>query len=160
MRGRHVRPIGHRDEDLRAFHTRRDALDQRQEREVEEHDAILRVLDDVRELIDMQPWVERMQHGARSRHGKVKLHMAVAIPCERPYPLALLDTEGRQRGELTVLARGSEDYAPLDTAPDTVASVLRGLAAGGPAAEPAWDGGMGPLLDTMTAPSVLRTVPT
>ena len=60
--------------------------------------------------------------------------------------LTVIDTEGRQRGELTVLARGSEDYAPLDTAPDTAASVLRGLAAGGPAAEPAWDGGMGPLL--------------
>jgi glycine cleavage system T protein (aminomethyltransferase) len=60
--------------------------------------------------------------------------------------LTVIDTEGRQRGELTVLARGSEDYAPLAAAPDTVASVLRGLAAGGPAAEPAWDGGMGPLL--------------
>src|SRR5215468_731405 len=60
--------------------------------------------------------------------------------------LTVIDTEGRQRGELTVLARGSEDYAPLGAAPDTAASVLRGLAAGGPAAEPAWDGGMGPLL--------------
>ncbi len=41
--------------------------------------------------------------------------------------LTVIDTEGRQRGELTVLARGSEDYAPLDATPDTVASVLRGL---------------------------------
>src|SRR5581483_1390197 len=46
----------------------------------------------------------------------------------------VIDTEGRQRGELTVLARdpgnhGAEDYAPLGTAPDTEASVLRALAA-------------------------------
>jgi len=27
--------------------------------------------------------------------------------------LTVIDTEGRQRGELTVLARGSEDYARL-----------------------------------------------
>jgi aminomethyltransferase len=44
--------------------------------------------------------------------------------------LTVIDTEGRQRGELTVLARdGAEDYAPLGTSPDTEASVLRALAA-------------------------------
>jgi len=47
--------------------------------------------------------------------------------------LTVIDAEGRQRGELTVLAHGpgdhgAEDYAPLGTSPDTEASVLRALA--------------------------------
>jgi aminomethyltransferase len=42
--------------------------------------------------------------------------------------LTVIDEEGRQRGELTVLAGGAEDYAALGTAPDTAATVLRVLA--------------------------------
>src|SRR5262249_41818029 len=40
-------------------------------------------------------------------------------------------TEGRQRGELTVLADGREDYGALGTAADTVATVLRALSGPG-----------------------------
>ena len=43
--------------------------------------------------------------------------------------LTVTDTEGRQRGELTVLASGREDYAALGTAADTDATVLRAVAA-------------------------------
>src|SRR5215475_7339916 len=39
--------------------------------------------------------------------------------------LTVTDAEGRQRGELTVLAGGREDYGALGTAPDTTATVLR-----------------------------------
>ncbi len=42
--------------------------------------------------------------------------------------LTVTDTEGRQRGELTVLAGGREDYGALGTAADTAATVLRALA--------------------------------
>ncbi|HEX4660539.1 MAG TPA: DUF1989 domain-containing protein [Streptosporangiaceae bacterium] len=43
--------------------------------------------------------------------------------------ITVIDAEGRQRGELTVLAAGAEDYAALGTAPDAAASVVRSLAA-------------------------------
>ena len=42
--------------------------------------------------------------------------------------LTVTDAEGRQRGELTVLAGGREDYGALGTAADTAATVLRALA--------------------------------
>ena len=65
MVSRHVRAIGHGNEDLRTLDPRRDALDQRQKRQVKEHNAIFRMFDDVRELVDVEPGVERMQHGPR-----------------------------------------------------------------------------------------------
>ena len=42
--------------------------------------------------------------------------------------LTVIDEQGRQRGELTVLAGGAEDYRALGTEPDTAATVLRTLA--------------------------------
>jgi aminomethyltransferase len=52
--------------------------------------------------------------------------------------ITVIDAEGRQRGELTVLAGGGEDYKALGTAADGAATVLRALAAGGPQGRPAW----------------------
>ena len=46
--------------------------------------------------------------------------------------LTVTDTEGRQRGELTVLVGGREDYRALGTAADSEATVLRTLAGSGP----------------------------
>src|SRR5436190_24186295 len=43
--------------------------------------------------------------------------------------LTVIDEEGRQRGELTVLAGGGEDYRALGTEADTAATVLRAMAA-------------------------------
>jgi aminomethyltransferase len=42
--------------------------------------------------------------------------------------LTVIDEEGRQRGELTVLAGGAEDYRALGTEADTAATVLRTMA--------------------------------
>ena len=42
--------------------------------------------------------------------------------------IIVIDAEGRQRGELTVLARGTEDYRALGTSADGAATVLRALA--------------------------------
>src|SRR5437764_2995829 len=43
--------------------------------------------------------------------------------------LSVIDADGRQRGELTVLAGGAEDYRAFGTEPDTAATVLRAMAA-------------------------------
>ena len=43
--------------------------------------------------------------------------------------LTVIDADGRQRGELTVLAGGAEDYSALGTEADTAATVLRSMAA-------------------------------
>ena len=42
--------------------------------------------------------------------------------------LTVIDEEGRQRGELTVLAGAAEDYRALGTEADTAATVLRSMA--------------------------------
>ena len=55
--------------------------------------------------------------------------------------LTVIDAEGRQRGELTVLAGGAEDYGALGTEADTAATVLRSMAAATAAAQPAGRGG-------------------
>ena len=47
--------------------------------------------------------------------------------------LTVIDEEGRQRGELTVLAGGAEDYRALGTEADTLATVLRSMARPGSA---------------------------
>ena len=46
--------------------------------------------------------------------------------------LTVIDADGRQRGELTVLAGGAEDYGALGTEADTGATVLRSMAARSP----------------------------
>jgi hypothetical protein len=43
--------------------------------------------------------------------------------------LTVIDADGRQRGELTVLAGGAEDYSALGTEADTAATILRSIAA-------------------------------
>src|SRR5262245_24473031 len=42
--------------------------------------------------------------------------------------LAVIDVEGRQRGELTVFGRGGEDYRAIGASADTTATVVRALA--------------------------------
>src|SRR5215831_3380204 len=67
-------------------------------------------------LLPADPRLERY----RVRPGAV-----TAIELDAGDVLTVTDTEGRQRGELTVLAGGAEDYAALGTAADTAATVLR-----------------------------------
>ena len=43
--------------------------------------------------------------------------------------LTVTDTHGKQRGELTALAGGREDFAAIEAVPDTAATVLRAAAA-------------------------------
>ena len=59
--------------------------------------------------------------------------------------LTVTDAEGRQRGELTVLAGGREDYGALGTAADTAATVLRALARPGAPRPPGRPSRPGPM---------------
>ena len=58
-----------------------------------------------------------------------------ALELEPGDQMTVVDAHGRQRGELTVLAGGAEDYAAVGASADGPASVLRGLT--GPGAGPA-----------------------
>src|SRR5690606_25066837 len=48
-----------------------DAVQQRQQRRVDEHHAVIGVVDDVGDLVGCQPQVERVQHGSRQRSCQV-----------------------------------------------------------------------------------------
>ena len=61
---RHVRAVGQGDPGLDRLHARCHGLDQRQEGEVEEENAVLGVVGDVGELVGMQARVEGVQDGA------------------------------------------------------------------------------------------------
>src|SRR6516164_10871780 len=67
---------------------------------------------------------------AVERH-RVHPGAVTAIELDPGDVVTVTDTEGRQRGELTVLAGGREDYGALGTAADTAATVLRTLAGPG-----------------------------
>ncbi|HKA97194.1 MAG TPA: DUF1989 domain-containing protein [Streptosporangiaceae bacterium] len=88
-------------------------------------------------LLPADPRLERY----RVRPGAV-----TAIELDAGDVLTVTDTEGRQRGELTVLADGTEDYAALGTAADTAATVLRTVALPGPGSQdgPGGPGGAAP----------------
>ena len=81
--GRHVRAIRHQHERLHRRAARRDRLDQRQEGQVEEQQPVLRVVDDVRDLVRMQARIDRVQHGAGTGDGVIQLQVPVAVPGQR-----------------------------------------------------------------------------
>src|SRR5256884_7839771 len=74
------------------------------------------------------------------RH-RVRPGAVTAVELDPGDVLTVTDTEGRQRGELTVLTDGREAFGALGTAPDTAATVLRALARPG---EPRPPGAPGP----------------
>jgi aminomethyltransferase len=51
-----------------------------------------------------------------------------AVELDAGDEITVIDAEGRQRGELTVLAGGAEDYRALGTTADAAATVLRAMA--------------------------------
>jgi aminomethyltransferase len=70
--------------------------------------------------------------------------------------ITVIDAEGRQRGELTVLARGAEDYAALGASADAAATVVRGLASRPYAGT--GSGGAGPEAAGVTGPEVIAAL--
>ena len=51
-----------------------------------------------------------------------------AVELDTGDEITIIDAEGRQRGELTVLARGGEGFAEMGASADGAATVLRGMA--------------------------------
>src|SRR6516225_4417594 len=86
-------------------------------------------------LLPIDPAVERY---------RVQPGAVTAIELDPGDVVRVTDTEGRQRGELTVLAGGREDYGALGTAADTAATVLRALARPAAPRPPAPDGNLPP----------------
>ena len=60
---------------------------------VDEDHAVLRVVDDVDDLLGEQADVQRVQDGAVGRHREVQLEVALVVPGERGNPLALLHAQ-------------------------------------------------------------------
>jgi aminomethyltransferase len=75
---------------------------------------------------------------------RVQPGAVTAIELDPGDELTVIDAEGRQRGELTVLTDGREGFGALGTAPDTAATVLRALARPGAARPPGAPGLPGP----------------
>jgi hypothetical protein len=128
----HVGTVRHRDERLDRLHARGDRLDQRQEGQVEEKDLVLGMVGDPDDLVRVQARVERVQHGARTRHRVVQLHVAVAVPRQRRDAVAELDAlrgervghPARTAGELAI---GRAVEVTLDAARDHFALAVVAL---------------------------------
>ena len=88
--------VGH-DDDVADSRPASKLLEQRQQRRVHDHDAVLGVRGDVPQLVGMEPQVERVQHRAQQRHGEVGLEVAVVVPAERGDPVARADAERAER---------------------------------------------------------------
>ncbi len=61
----------------------RERLEDRHERVVDEHHHVLRVIDDVGDLVGEQAHVDGVQNGAHARHGEVGLEVLGRVPRER-----------------------------------------------------------------------------
>jgi aminomethyltransferase len=70
-------------------------------------------------LIPADPRLERY---------RVHAGAVTAVELDAGDEITVIDAEGRQRGELTVLAQGAEDYAALGASADAAATVVRALA--------------------------------
>src|SRR5262249_8160884 len=85
-----------------------------------------------------------------------------AVELDAGDEITVIDAEGRQRGELTVLARGGEGFAEMGASADGAATVLRGMAeahAGGEASAAAAGGeaSAAAALDATWAPGRVTT---
>ena len=65
------------------------ACEHRHERVVDDHDLVLGVVDDVRELLGEQPDVQRVQHRAEARDREVRLEVLLRVPAERADAVAV-----------------------------------------------------------------------
>ena len=83
------------------LHVGSNAFKQRNERGVHDEDTILRVIDDVREVVRMEPQVECMEHGAREWHGEVGFEVVGVRPRERCDAVAPLHAEILQHADQT-----------------------------------------------------------
>ena len=85
---------------------RRELLQQRHQRVVDEDDLVLGVVDDVGQLLLEQADVERVQHRAGAGHREVQLEVALVVPGERADAVARLHAEPAERAREAVDAIG------------------------------------------------------
>ena len=74
-----------------------DLFPQRQQHLVDEHGAVVRVVDDVGELVGVEAEVERVEHAAHQRDAEVGFEVRTVVPAERRDAVAGLDAESMQR---------------------------------------------------------------
>ena len=72
-------------------------LEQRQERTVDDHGLVACVVRDVREVVRVQPQIQRVQHEAAAGDPEVRLVVLVVVPAERCDPVAAFESELLQR---------------------------------------------------------------
>ena len=79
-------------------HTCSELLGQRHQRLVDNQHHVAGMPGDVRELVDVQPEIQRVQDGARTRNTEVRLQVTQVIPAQRRHPVAATDAELLERG--------------------------------------------------------------
>ena len=97
FRRRHVRLVGHEDPALHAGALVGDGLGQRHEGEVDEDVAILRMVDDVDDLLGEKARIDGMGYGAHAGHRVIGLQVAEAVPGQGGDPVVHPDAQGSQR---------------------------------------------------------------
>ena len=75
----------------------RDLFPQWQQRLIHEHDLIVGIVDDERELVGVKPEIQGVEDTAHQRDAEVRLEMLVVVPAERGHPIAGTDAETLQR---------------------------------------------------------------
>ena len=81
------------DQDVFDVRALSELVEQRDEAAVDDDRAIVRMRRDVREVVRVQPQVERVQHEATARDAQVGLVVDEVIPAERPDAVAALEPE-------------------------------------------------------------------
>ena len=95
--GRQSRRVAQRHPMLHRRALRVHRLHQRQKRHVKQQHRILSVIHDPRQLLRVQPGVQRVQHIACPAHPKVQLQVPVTVPRQRCHPLAPRQPHAIQR---------------------------------------------------------------
>jgi hypothetical protein len=98
--------VAHHHEVAHAVELGRQLRQRRDERAVDEDHPVLRVVDDVDDLLGEQADVERVQDGAVGGHGEVELVVALGVPGEGRHPVAALDAEALEHAPEAVDALG------------------------------------------------------
>src|SRR5579862_6828463 len=76
---------------------RQEALDQWDERRLDEQEPVRGMIDDVDDLLVEQARVDRVAHRADAGYAVIELEMAISVPGQGADPVARLDAEAQQR---------------------------------------------------------------
>ena len=133
---RHVRAIRHRDHAVdRGCSAGGSFSTSGSEGQIEEDDAVLGVVDDVRDLLGEKPRVDRVDDRTHAGDGVVQLEVAVAVPGEGADAVAAAARPGAERvGEPARAARGRRGRCSGGSGPRRCARRSRCRRGGGPRA--------------------------